>query len=75
MKNRFEINTELSYVPSVEDSADYLISHESWMNFPLGASDMWKVRLGLRNDYNATPKGGRDRLDNTYYSGIVVDWE
>ena len=74
-KNRFEIHNELSYVPSVEDAASYLIAHESWMNFPLGDSEMWKIRMGLRNDYNAAPKGGRDRLDNTYYTGLVVDWE
>ena len=57
LNNRFEINNELSYIPSVEDAASYLIIHDSWVNLPLGDSDMWKIRLGLHNDYNATPKG------------------
>jgi putative salt-induced outer membrane protein YdiY len=75
MKNRFEINNELTYVPSIEDFADYLIKQHSWLDFPLGDSGLWKVRMGLKNDYNSMPEGGRKNLDTTYYSSLVVDWK
>lgn len=74
-KNRVEVGTDLSYVPSVEDSGSYLIVHDSWLACPLGGSEMWKVRAGLRNDYNARPKDGRDRLDTVWYTGLTVDWQ
>jgi hypothetical protein len=73
--NRFEINNELTYIPSVEDFANYLAVQNSYVDFPLGGSRFWKVRAGLRNDYNSQPEGGRDELDTTYYSSLVVDWK
>ena len=74
-ENRFEINNELTLVPSLEDFSNYLLTQNSWIDFPLGSSKLWKVRAGLRNDYNSLPKGGREELDTTYYSSLVVDWE
>jgi hypothetical protein len=75
MDNRFELNNELTFVPSLEDFANYLVTQHSWVDFPLGASKLWKVRVGLRNEYNSLPEGGNEKLDTTYYSSLVVDWE
>ena len=74
-KNRFEINNELTLLPSLEDFANYLLIQNSWVDFPLGNSKIWKVRAGLRNDYNSMPEGGREATDTTYYSSLVVDWQ
>lgn len=74
-KNRFEINNELTYVPSIEDFASYLLTQNSWVDLPLGDSRLWKIRIGLKNDYNSQPAGGREKTDTTYYSSLVVDWE
>jgi len=75
LQNRFEISNELTYVPSVEDFANYLLTQNSWIDFPLGDSKLWKIRVGLRNDYNSMPEGDRKEVDTTYYSSLVVDWE
>jgi putative salt-induced outer membrane protein YdiY len=74
-KNNFEINNELTYIPSVEDFANYLLTQNSWIDFPLGDSKLWKVRMGLRNDYNSEPEGGRKTTDTTYYSSFVAEWD
>ena len=74
-KNRVEINNELTWVPSIQDFASYLLTQNSWLDFPLGDSKLWKVRMGLRNDYNSQPAGGREATDTTYYSSLVVDWK
>jgi putative salt-induced outer membrane protein YdiY len=75
LNNRFEMHNELVWIPSIEDFAVYLLTQDSWIDFPLGDSRLWKVRLGLKNDYNSQPKGGRKKTDTTYYSSLVVDWE
>jgi putative salt-induced outer membrane protein YdiY len=74
-RNNFEMNNELTWVPSIEDFGSYLITQDSWLDFPLGGSDVWKVRLGLKNDYNSMPEGDREELDTTWYSSVVIDWE
>jgi putative salt-induced outer membrane protein YdiY len=74
-KNRFEIHNELTYIPSIEDFASYLITQKSYLDLPLGDSKVWKVRVGLSNDYTSTPEGGRKGLDTTYYSSLVADWK
>lgn len=73
--NRFEVNNELTWVPSIEDFASYLLKQNSWTDFPLGDSDRWKVRVGVKNDYNSQPEGDRSKLDTTWYSSIVLDWK
>ena len=75
MKNRIEINNELTWLPSIQDFASYLLIQNSWLDFPLGDSKLWKIRMGLRNDYNSQPEGGRKSTDTTYYSSLVVDWK
>jgi hypothetical protein len=74
-KNRFEIHNDLTYIPSIEDFASYLITQESYLDFPLGDSKVWKIRLGLSNDYNSMSEGGRKKLDTTYFSSLVAGWK
>jgi hypothetical protein len=74
-KNRFEIHNNLTYLPSIEDFTSYLIMQKSYLDFPLGDSKVWKIRLGLSNDCNSQPEGGRKSLDTTYYSSLVAGWK
>lgn len=75
LQNRFEIHNDLTFVPSIEDFSNYLATQDSYVDVPLGDSEIWKLRVGLKNDYNSQPAGDKDRLDTTYYSNLVVDWE
>lgn len=72
--NHLKMNNEISYVPSLAEPANYLISQNSSLDFPVPGSDLFKVRLGLRNDYNSQPAVGREKLDTTYYTSLVADW-
>lgn len=65
----------LSFVPSVDDFGDYLLEHESGFDFPLGASDAWILRLGLSNQYNSNPSGNREKLDTTYFTRLILNWD
>lgn len=67
--------TRLSYIPSLNDFADYLIDHESGIDIPLGTSDNWVMRFGLSNQYNSSPSSGRDKLDTTYFARLILEWD
>lgn len=74
-KNRWEVRNELTFTPSVEDFQDYLATQDSHLSLPVGESEWWKVRLGLRNDYNNLPDTGREHLDTTWYGALVASYE
>ena len=71
-----EITTDLAYLPSFNDFfGEYLATHDSGVNIPLGASTAWFLRLGLENRYNSAPQTGREKLDTTYYVRLLLKWD
>lgn len=72
--NWVEIHNELTFIPSIQDFSSYLLTQKSYLDFPVAASKVWKVRLGLNNDYNSQPEGDSKALDTTYYSSLIADW-
>ncbi len=65
-----------TYTPSLETFSSYRLDFDTAFSFPL-KKDQWRLKLGMRNEYNSRPDTGLDRLDNTYYTNIVMDlkWE
>jgi putative salt-induced outer membrane protein YdiY len=74
-KHKWEIKNELTCTPSVEDFSSYLVSQDSSLSLPIGGSKWWKIKLGLRNDYNSLPADDRKALDTTWYSALAVTKE
>ena len=66
--------TRIAYVPSFDDFGNYRLNHESYYQIPL-ASPSWKLRLGLSNDYNSKPPRGVERLDTSYFTRLVLNWQ
>lgn len=64
----------LSYVPAFDDFANYRFEHESFYEIPL-AIPSWKLRLGVSNDYNSKPGSGIERLDTSYFTRLVLNWQ
>ncbi|MCU0858104.1 MAG: DUF481 domain-containing protein [Pontiellaceae bacterium] len=73
-KTRWEVKNDLTYTPSVENLKDCLITQDSYLALPVTA-EWWKIKLGIRNDYNNRPQGDRDRLDSTWYAAISATKE
>ncbi len=69
-----KMHNELSYVPTFEDFSNYRAKHDSYVEMPLGAG-LWKMRFGLSNDYTSQPGAGVERLDTTYYTKLILNWE
>ncbi len=64
---------DATYSPSFDGIEDYRLTFDSALTFPLGTSEVWKFKLGVLNEYDSLPAPGVKRLDNTYYSSIVLD--
>jgi hypothetical protein len=65
---------KLAYVPAFENLNNFIIAHESYYEIPL-ADPVWKLRLGVSNDYNSRPGAGIKRLDTTYFTRLLLDWQ
>jgi len=59
------------YSPDIEDTSDYRVDFDTALVFPL-KKDEWKLKVGIRNEYNSRPQIGLERLDNTFYANIVM---
>ncbi len=73
--NAWKVTNDVTYTPSIEEYRNYRIYHESAFEIPLTASEIWKLRLGVSNDYNSTPAMNQEYLDTTYFARLVFSWE
>jgi putative salt-induced outer membrane protein YdiY len=68
------LNNSLSYVPAFDDFGNFRAIHDSFFEMPISAS-LWKLRIGLSNDYNSRPGVGVKKMDTTYYTRLVLNWD
>jgi putative salt-induced outer membrane protein YdiY len=73
-KNNFSMENNLSYVPSTDDFGNYNIVHDSSLEIPVGSGDNWKIRMGVKNEYESQP-AAVENLDTTYYSKMTYSWD
>ncbi|MDF1613881.1 DUF481 domain-containing protein [Desulfurivibrio dismutans] len=71
---QWSLRNELTYSPSLADFGDYRVFHDSALEIPVGTGDFWKLRMGVRNDYESRPVV-EERLDTTYYTRLVLSWQ
>ncbi len=69
----FQFNHSFTYVPDLEELSEYLLKFDTFFLIPFGDSDVWKLKLGMRNEYDSDPNPGVEDLDNTYYANILVN--
>jgi len=69
-----KLNNSLSYTPTFEDLNNYRLHHESSYEMPLTAS-LWKLKMGVTNDYTSTPQPGVRRLDTLYFTSLILNWQ
>jgi putative salt-induced outer membrane protein YdiY len=67
------VNT-ISYVPAFSDYSNFVVQHDSYYEIPM-ADPKWKLRLGVSNNYESKPVPGTKRLDTTYYTRLLLDWQ
>ncbi len=63
-----------TYYPTFEDIGDYRIVMDNAGEIPLSSDRRWKLKLGVKNEYDAMPVSGVERMDTTYYANFVLDF-
>lgn len=67
---------DLTFYPSFTDpSQDYRIVTNFAGEMPVGLSDAWKLRAGVRSQYDNQPAAGAESTDTTYQLNLVYDWK
>lgn len=61
--------------PTFEDINDFRAVMENAFEIPLSQEKNWNLKLGVRNNYDAMPEKGVERLDTYYYANIGLDWQ
>lgn len=69
-----KLSNMLTYTPTFEDFGNYRVHHESTYEMPITAS-LWKLKLGITNDYTSIPQPGVDRLDTLYFTSLILNWK
>jgi len=66
----------LTYYPLLDDPiSDYRLEVETAGELPISADEAWKLRAGMRNNYDAMPQDDVERLDTYYFLDLVYDWD
>lgn len=69
-----KLTNVLSFNPAFRDFGNYRLRHESALELPLTAS-LWKLKLGVASDYQSIPPAGVVRLDTTYFTSLILNWQ
>lgn len=69
-----KLTNVITFTPAFKAFSNYRLHHESAWELPIGSS-MWKLKLGVANDYNSKPPALTDRLDTTYFTNLILSWK
>ena len=70
----WELVNRLTAVPTFADFKNINMAQDSYWQIPL-ANPSWKLRMGVSNNYDSKPPKGIQRLDTTYYTRLILDWQ
>lgn len=70
-----KMNNVVTWTPSFKEFANYRLVHETSFDLPVKGANFWKLRLGVNNDYQSKPAGGVEKLDTTYFSALILNWQ
>jgi putative salt-induced outer membrane protein YdiY len=64
---------KISYLPAFDDpTTNYRVNSDVGFEVPLASSELYAVRIGMRNEYNNAPPPGTKSLDTTYGADLVL---
>ncbi|MFU8849260.1 MAG: YdiY family protein [Opitutales bacterium] len=72
-KDIFVMENDLTYAPAIDDFSNFLVVHDSGIEIPIGSSENWKIRMGIRNEYDSEPATD-EKLDTFYYTRMIYSW-
>lgn len=74
LKKFLFLETDLSFIPNIDDFSDFLFMKDTALVLPLDKKEDWKIRSGLAGTYNSTPVPGKEEMDLKYYFRVIYDF-
>jgi putative salt-induced outer membrane protein YdiY len=68
-----KLTDRITFVPAFQDLGNYIITHELAYEVPIDKS-LWKLSMGISNNYNSRPVEGVDKLDTLFFTRLVLAW-
>jgi putative salt-induced outer membrane protein YdiY len=73
-EHNWELVNKLTVVPALSEFRNVAATQDSYYQVPL-LNPAWKLRIGVSNDYQSEPGPGIEKLDTTYYTRLLLDWQ
>ena len=68
-----QFTDKISFVPAFQDLGNFIVTHEAAFTVPIDKS-LWKLSMGVSNNYDSRPVPGVDKLDTLYFTRLVLAW-
>lgn len=73
-KEWFYLENDLNYSPALDDFGNYNIIQDSSIRLPMGNSESFWIRMGIRHEYQSQTTT-TEKLDTSYHSQLVYSWK
>lgn len=70
----FQFTSVLDLYANATETNDWRFEAENAIEVPISSTEAWKLRVGVRNEYDNEPQPGITSLDSTVYSSLVYTW-
>jgi len=70
----FKMKNQLTFVPAIDDFGTYRVVHDSGIEIPVGSGENWKIRMGIKNEYESETTA-EEKLDTSYYTKMIYSWD
>jgi putative salt-induced outer membrane protein YdiY len=71
----FRFTSRLSFFVEPSDRDAWRFDAENAGEVPLSQTSGWKLKLGIRHEYDNAPQPGIEELDTSYYASLVYNWD
>ena len=64
-----------TYFPTLDGLDDFRLVSETAGEIPIDPDKIWRIRIGMRNEFDNLPRPGVERLDTYYFLSLVMDFD
>ena len=68
-----QLKDKIAFLPEFQDTGNFIITHDFSYAIPITKS-LWKLAIGMTNDYNSRPAPGVERMETLYYTRLELTW-
>ena len=73
MVGKSQLTDKIAYLPDFADTGNFIVNHELAYIIPITKS-LWKLSIGVSNNYNSQPVPGVEKLETLYFTRLEMTW-